>query len=377
MAEGLTYKAAGVDIKLGDLASEIMYKASVETWKNREDKIGEVFIPYEHFSGLRGMNIDGLPSGAIQGINYDGIGTKIEIAERTGNHGTMAYDLFAMLCDDAVRRSVEPIWVGSVLDVNTLGKDSQDNHLDCIQELADGMVDAAKEAGVAVINGEVAELGNRVQGYGEFCYNWGGSVLWAGTKDKSLAGFDIGPCLGLVGLRENGFRSNGISLLRKVLKDKYGDRWHEADYKGQSLGKVALHPSKIYTGAVIDMIGGFDEEDVAAVQGIAHITGGGIPGKLGRALRPSGSGAVIDDPFEPCDLMLHCQEIGPVTDKEAYSTWNMGNGMIIVSSDPWAVIEIAEEHSIEAKLIGEVRKEPGIEIISKGFHNTDERLLFK
>lgn len=377
MAKVLTYKDAGVDIKLGDLASEIMYKASAETWKNREGKIGEVSIPFEHFSGFRSMNIEGLPSGAIQGHNFDGIGTKVEIAERVGDHSTMAYDLFAMLCDDAVRRGVEPVWLGSIIDVNTLGNDSEDNNLKYIQQLADGMVNAAKAAGVAVTDGEVAELGDRIQGYGEFCYNWGGSILWVGEKEKSLTGFDIGPRLGLVALKENGFRSNGISLLRKVLNNEYGDRWHEAEYKGRTLGEVALHPSKIYSAAVVKMMGGFQEEDEAAVQGVAHITGGGMPGKLGRILKPSGSGALIYDPFEPCDLMLHCQEIGPVLDKEAYSTWNMGNGMIIVSSDPYSVIEVAKDYSIEAKLIGEIRKKPGIEIVSKGYHTKGQLLHFQ
>lgn len=373
----MTYKDAGVDITLGDLASDILYKASRETWKNREGRFGEVFIPFEHFSGLRAVRVGGLPADSVSSLSFDGIGTKVEVAERDRKHNTAAYDLFAMLCDDAVRYGVEPVLIGSVLDVKSLGKDANGNYLHYIQQIADGMVDAAREANVAVINGEIAELGYRVRGYGEFNYNWAGGVVWFGRESRLLTGFEVEPGNSLVALKEEGFRSNGISLLRKIMVLEYGDEWQEEKYKGEKLGEIALHPSKIYSATVVDMTGGFEGEPKADVRAVAHITGGGIPGKLGRTLKPSGLGALIDDPFEPCDLMLHCQEIGDVADEEAYNTWNMGQGKIITTPEPDNVIKIAKSHNIEAKVVGRIKKEPGIEIISRGYHKDGELLLFR
>src|SRR4030042_5331410 len=109
-------------------------------------------------------------------LNSDGVGTKVEFAERTGKHDTMAYDLFAMLCDDAVRFGAEPVALSNVLDVNALDKNT-------IQGLAKGMVKAAKDAGVAIVSGEIAELGTRIGGYGKDNYNWGGTVLSIIGKD--------------------------------------------------------------------------------------------------------------------------------------------------------------------------------------------------
>ena len=163
----------------------------------------------------------------------------------------------------------------------------------------------------------------------------------------------------LVGLKENGFRSNGLSLVRKVLSDNYGQEWH-LDHK--DLAEKALQPSKIYCAAITDMIGSLDEEPQAEIHGFAHITGGGIPGKLGRVLKPTGLGADIKTPFEPSEIMLHCQELGNISNKEAYKTWNMGNGGIVITPEPDSVIDIAKKHDIEAAIIGVVTQEKGISI---------------
>ena len=114
------------------------------------------------------------------------------------------------------------------------------------------------------------------------------------------------------------------------------------------------------------MFGGYGREPKVELHGVAHITGGGVPGKLGRVLRPSGLGAVIDEPFEPSDIMLYTQGIGNVEDAEAYRTWNMGQGMIVVGPNPEQVIEIAKSHGIEAKQIGYVSKGHSIRIRNKG-----------
>ena len=117
-----TYAEAGVHLDLGDAASRLLYNAAKRTWEQRQGRFGEVIIPHDDFSGVRCIAVGSLPPDTVMGIGFDGIGTKIEIAERLGQWHTLAFDLFAMVCDDAVVQGAEPVLVGTILDVRTLGK---------------------------------------------------------------------------------------------------------------------------------------------------------------------------------------------------------------------------------------------------------------
>lgn len=368
-----TYAASGVDVKLGDDVSEILYNAAKQTWDNRKGKLGELIVPFDDFSGVRAIDVSGLPAGTLMNIGFDGVGTKIEVAERVGDYRTVAHDLFAMVCDDAVVRGAEPVLVGSILDVNSLRDKNKKPFLGQIRQLAEGYISAANAAGVAIVNGEVAELGDRVGGYGPFNCNWGASVVWFANRDRMFTGMEIRAGDALVGLRENGFRSNGLSLVRKIMRDNHGDDWHGIPWKTgtATLGELVLTPSRIYSKAVVDMTGGYDGEPRVEIHGVAHITGGGIPGKLGRMLKPSGLGVMIDAPFEPSDFMLYTQALGNVADYEACRTWNMGQGMIVATPNPNGVVDVAASHNIRGKQIGYVTKEPGIRIKNRGAMNPE------
>ena len=103
--------------------------------------------------------------------------------------------------------------------------------------------------------------------------------------------------------------------------------------------------------------------EAGGVNGVSHITGGGIPGKLGRVLKRAGVGAKLTDLFEPCDLMKHAIEIGGVDRDEAFRTWNMGNGMLVIvePGTEEEAIRIAGKHGIEAKVCGEISEGGEIE----------------
>jgi len=374
----MNYEKSGVSDQLGDEASEVLYKAAKLTWRNRSDIFGDVIEVSEDFTGLRGINIGGLPKGSFMNIGFDGVGTKMELAERTAKHDTIAYDLFAMVCDDAVVRGAEPVLVGSILDVNKLkepGKKGR-NYSDLIKQLAKGYVEAAKDAGVAVVNGEIAQLGARVQGFGPFNYNWGAGVAWFANKNRVFSGREIKEGDYLVGFKERGFRSNGLSLVRKIMETKLGMNWYENSINAWNIADLALIPSKIYSRAIVDIHGGFAREPRVEIHGVVHITGGGIPGKLGRVLKPSGLGAYVESPFKPCELMSFCQKIGGISDESAYKTWNMGQGMIVVSPDPDGVLERVRNYGIDVQILGKVRKDPGIVIKSRGYHSPGKKISF-
>ncbi|MCX8011623.1 MAG: AIR synthase-related protein [Desulfobacterota bacterium] len=369
------YKKSGVDLRLGDQASQILYQAARITWKNRLHQLGEVITPFDDFTGLRVIELGKLPPGTVLGLGFDGVGTKIEITERLSCYSTIAYDLLAMVCDDAVVRGGEPVLVGTVLDVNSLGKNNE-SFLNFIKQLAKGYVRAAQEAGVAIINGEIAELGVRVSGYGPFNYNWSAGVIWFARKERMFTGKEINPGDVLVGLKEEGFRSNGLSLVRSIFRKNFGENWHTRALNGKNLGELVLKPSRIYSRAVVDMFGGVNRPPRVKIHGVAHITGGGIPGKLGRILKPQKLGARIDNPLPPGEVVAYCQKIGKISDYEAYQTRNMGQGMIVVTPDPEKVIEVARNYHISAKIIGEITPTPGITIKSQGVFQKGERLKF-
>ncbi len=373
-----TYAGAGVDVDVEAKAARILYEAAKLTWKNREGALGEVTMPFDDFAGLRVVKVDNLPKGTVMYGGSDGVATKADFAERANKFDTLAYDLIAMVCDDAVIKGGEPVLLKNVLDMNTLGQD--DSRLHYIEELARGLVAAAKEANVAVINGELAQLNDRKGRMEHFSVDWSADVTWFAHESRLITGYEVQPGDAIVGLREEGLRCNGISLIRKVLREKYGEQWEEQIFDGQRLIDIALQPSRIYSAAVVDMFGGYNlnRKPKAVIHGAAHISGGGIPEKLGRLLRASKHGATIDNPFEPCALMKHCQEIGNVTDFEAYRTWNMGQGMLIVSPNPDDVIAVAKAHGITAQIVGSIEAEPGIRIKSTGAnHNKEGWLEYK
>ncbi len=375
---GDPYKAAGVNTELGNDISKVMYEAAKATWTNREGRYGTMEELHNSFSGNRVMPMRylGNVSELVDNLNSDGVGTKIEIAERLENHSTVAFDLFAMSSDDAAIRGAEPVKVNTVLDVKKL-TDSE-TMWRAIKQLARGSIAAAAAADIVITNGEVAELGNRVGGYGEFNYNWSSTVHWVGHESRVLTGLEPRPGDKLIGIQEPGFRSNGISLVRQVFGEEFGPDWHKTIVPrfGKRLGEIALIPSIIYTKLLVDMSGGYDinRRANAPFSGAAHITGGGIPEKLGRMLEPTGLGAVIDKPLKPCYAMRLLQNITlqsndpdvRVTDEIAYKKLNMGPGLIIATSSPDRTLEVIENHGLSGNVIGEIIDEPVIRIKSHG-----------
>jgi phosphoribosylformylglycinamidine cyclo-ligase len=374
-----------VNIDFGDDVSMLFYEASKMTHDNRP---GLMSTAVDSFSGFRAIDGDylGDMTGHWLQIGLDGVGTKVEIAERVGNHRTIAHDLFAMICDDAAVRGGEPLAVGSILDVRQLN-DNETTH-QAIAQLARGYMEAAKLAGVVVVNGELAELGGRIDGYvdmrdksGGFNYNWGGVVLWDALKSRALDGSTIQPGDALVGFAEKGFRSNGITDVRNAFEHRYGRYWHRQHLPRlgtQSLGELALRPSTIYCQVITELTGGRDrdKDPRAEIHGVAHITGGGQPSKLGRMLEPSGYGAAIDSPLDPPKIMLEVQRIRGFSDETAYGKWHMGPGMIVATPEASKVISVAKEHGIEAKEIGMITEKPGLMIENLGAVQEESRLTF-
>lgn len=379
------YKAAGVDLELSNDVSRWLYEAGKQTWVNRAGKYGEIVAEHDSFSGYRDWSIEPLldmrnPAAVRFDQDADGIGTKVEVSQRTSEYGTAAFDLFAMALDDPAARGFEPAVVTTVFDVNKL-----EAHMSpAVRQMAEGMFRAAKLSNVAVKGGETAVLGRCVGGYGDpskvLQYNWSATVHSVAHADRRLSGLEVRPGDSLVAFQETGFRSNGLSLVRRALSQEFGRYWHARPFEemGKKLGQAVLQPSIIYTPVLVDITGGYDDrrQPKAAIHGAAHITGGGIPEKVGRMLEATPYGADIEDPYDPSELMNRVQVIGGVPDEEIYHVINGGQGMIVATPEPGKVIATAFAHGVQAKEVGAVTKRPGIRLRSAAALSPGKRLEY-
>lgn len=368
------YALAGVDVDIEAEASRILYEASKRTFENRSGKIGEIVTPFDDFAGLKMVDVSKLPAGSFLSMGFDTAGTKVEIAQRVGKYDTIAFDLFAMVCDDALVRGGESILVGTNLDIKSVGMD--DRFLPIMRQLGEGYVAAAKEANVAIINGEIAQMGSLMAGHGEFPFHWGAACIWVGRKEKLFTGTDMKAGDAVVMLREKGFRANGWSLVRKTFERVHGNEWHTTAHDGSTLGLLALTPSQIYSRLVVGMHGGFDTEGTCELHGVAHITGGGVPEKMARVLRRSKLGARLTGLFEPAEIVSYCQKLGDISDHDAYRAWNMGQGLAIITPEPDKVVAASKEYGIDAQVAGELISEPRVILTSKGVEAPGRELSF-
>jgi phosphoribosylformylglycinamidine cyclo-ligase len=338
-----TAQHSGININLGDDCSRKAYNWAKQTFGNRAGKAGMACVKVDGgFANLLDFN------GVKIGISSDGIGTKIEVAERTGIYHTLGFDLMAMIVDDLAANGIEPTTLSNILDVDFLDPD-------IIDDLMRGLHDAANECGVAVSGGEIAELGTRMNGYGpRMHFNWcatGIGILHPNLK-KPIDGSAVQAGDAVMAFQSRGFRSNGFSLLRTIMREQFGAEWHTVKYDdAQTWGEVLLTPSRIFAPMICRLL-----SEGVGIKGIAHITGGGIASNFERVTKVNTLEAALDHLFPPLEMMQKIMELGQITAETAYRYWNMGNGMlfVITPSEADAVIRLSAECGFNARRVGTV-----------------------
>lgn len=383
------YRQAGVDLDISNIASQIAASESQLTWRNRADQFGEPIAFSSSFISTKRLITDELHArpdvSIIHGV--DGVGTKPEFSERMRLFNKLGYDLMAMAIDDGPVEGGEAVLVNNCLAVSSLTEDT----LPFIEQLFQGLRRAADKGGVVVFTGEIAVHGDRLNGPTDFTVDWMADATGLVSEERVITGEKVSEGDILLGFAEpEGFRCNGISLVRKTFKQVYGGEWHNEPFWGTTLGKLAMSPSTIYSGVMREITGGYkiEKEPIADVHGVAHISGGSIPEKVGRMLKASGLGAVIDTPFDLPFIMQHCQEIAevenedhskrPMSDKEMITTWHGGQGYVLAvhEDDVGAVRNKSRKMGVECKPIGKVVKERGISITSKGVRTPGKVMSF-
>jgi phosphoribosylformylglycinamidine cyclo-ligase len=293
MSKGLSYRGAGVDIEAGDALVEAIKPFARRTLRP------------EVLAGIGGFGaLCELPKKYREPVlvsSTDGVGTKLKLAFALGRHDTVGIDLVAMSVNDVLVQGAEPLFF---LDYFACGKLDPKVGKQVIQGIAAG----CEQAGCALIGGETAEMPGM---YPPGEYDLAGFCVGVVEKARIVDGRSIAPGDVLLGLASSGPHSNGYSLVRKILER----------------GKPPfdpLEPTRIYVKPVLKLL------EAVTIKGLAHITGGGLPGNVPRVL-PAGTRAVIRKSAWPRPAAFAwLQQAGDVAEEEMWRVFNCGIGMVAV-----------------------------------------------
>ena len=308
----MDYKQAGVDIQAGRTFVQNIKTAVQNTYRP------------EVMGGLGGFGgAFEIPAGYQQPVlvsGTDGVGTKLKIAQQLKRHNTVGIDLVAMCVNDIVTSGAEPLFFLDYLATGVL----EPNEL---QAVVEGIAQGCQQAGCALLGGETAEMPGFYQPHE---YDLAGFTVGIVEKSKMLNGTQPQVGDAVIGIASHGVHSNGFSLVRKIIDT------HDLDLndrpetlEGKSLGEVLLEPTAIYVKPILEIL-----RKEYSIHGIAHITGGGLPENLPRAIAPNQSIAIVPGSWPILPVYQWIQSQGPVAEADMYDTFNMGIGMaVIVAKD--------------------------------------------
>ena len=354
------YKLDGVNIELGDDFSSFCAKICQSTYGH--SKFVEVLdLSRGNFRGPRGFRFKNLPDGCIQTMVADGIGTKVIPIVASGKLETAASNVIAMTAMDITRYGGLPLVFVNIFDVNSLGEPGSETYKLCVETML-GLKRLAGTYGYVVLGGETAELGACVGSEdtnAKVKFNWGGVMLGVYHPDKMIYGDTLKAGQVVIALRDD-FRSNGISSVRKALSIKYGSNWYNNPEALPDI--IEASSASAQYDRFLNFLNGWENEvggykPVIKTHLIVHLSGGAFESKLGKdMLEPQGLSAELDNLFSPPEIMRKCATWRELSDEECYSTWNGGQGALVVTDEKDAkfFLYLADKFGVEAKIAGNI-----------------------
>ncbi|AJE50965.1 phosphoribosylaminoimidazole synthetase [Paenibacillus jamilae] len=328
------YKNAGVDIAAGNEAVERMKKHVKRTFRP------EVLTDLGGFGALFGLNKDKYEEPVLVS-GTDGVGTKLKLAFAMDRHDTIGIDAVAMCVNDIVVGGAEPLFFLDYLACDKVIPEK-------IEAIVAGIAEGCHQSGCALVGGETAEMPGM---YSEGEYDIAGFTVGIVDKSKIINGSSIAPGDTVIGLASSGVHSNGFSLVRKLLLEQQGYDLHdEIEGLNGKLGDVLLEPTKIYVKSVLALL------DKVKVKGMAHITGGGFIENIPRVLPDHVNVDIQYGTWPILPIFQLMQEKGEISNKDMFTTFNMGIGMVIVVGAEHAqtALEVLKEQGEAAYVIGKV-----------------------
>jgi phosphoribosylformylglycinamidine cyclo-ligase len=334
----MDYRSAGVDVEAGRAFIDRI-RGSVDSTR-RPEVLGGV----GGFAGLcrlpQGLRRPLLVAGS------DGVGTKLELAQRLSHHGSIGIDLVAMCVNDVITSGAEPLFF---LDYIATGRLSPDS----LAEVVEGIARGCRLSGCALLGGETAEMPGF---YATGQYDLAGFCLGVVEEDQRIDGRAIQVGDRVVGIASSGVHSNGFSLVRRILESQHVTLETKRSADAPPLLEELLVPTVLYSDLVRALLA-----DNLAPHGMAHITGGGLPENLPRCL-PAGCHAVVDpNSWERPGLFQWLQDKGHVPEPDLWHTFNLGVGFCLVVSaeNVNAVLEVCKSCGHQAWEMGRIEAGSG------------------
>lgn len=335
-AGSLSYRAAGVDIDAADDAKHRI-KAHVMSTLTAGTR-GE----FGGFGGMFRVPTD-VPKPVLV-ASADGVGTKLKVALEAGRYDTVGHDLVNHCVNDILVQGAVPLFFLDYVAFGAL-------EAQLVEGVVAGVAAGCRENGCALLGGETAEMPGV---YTPPDYDLAGFIVGYVDEDAVLGPNRVREGDVLIGLESTGLHTNGFSLARRIVRDRMQLRVADP-FPGdkRSVGEVLLAIHRSYLPAMRPVL--------SAVHAMAHITGGGLPGNLNRALPPTLDAVVDTGSWEIPNLFRQLQRAGEVELPEMFRTFNMGVGMVVIADDSGAaaVLSDAAAHGIDAWRLGRVERGTG------------------
>ena len=343
MTGALDYRTAGVDIDAADDAKRRI-KAHVLSTLTAGAR-GE----FGGFGGMFRVPTD-VPKPVLVS-SADGVGTKLKVAIEAGKHDTVGHDLVNHCVNDIHVQGATPLFFLDYVAFGVLEPA-------LVEAVVAGVAAGCRENCCALLGGETAEMPGV---YTPPDYDLAGFIVGYVDEDAILGPNKVQSGDVLIGFESSGLHTNGFSLARRIISDRMklsvGDRYPGDD---RTVGDVLLEIHRSYLPALRPVL--------SRVHGMAHITGGGIPGNLNRTL-PSGLDAVVNTAsWQVPNLFEQLGRAGGVERREMFRTFNMGVGMVVIAAEASAqdLIAAGAAHGIRAWRMGDVAQGSGQVLLNQG-----------
>ncbi|MHC4275465.1 MAG: phosphoribosylformylglycinamidine cyclo-ligase, partial [Planctomycetota bacterium] len=262
----------------------------------------------------------------------DGVGTKVKLAAELGVYDTVGIDCVAMNVNDLIVQGAEPLFF---LDYLGLHKNIPRQ----TAELIEGVARGCELAGCALLGGETAEMPDI---YAEGDFDLAGFAVGVVPLRRAIDPMRVEPDDVVIGLASSGIHANGFTLINRILRGGELDADQVYPQLGpRKLGEVLLEPTRIYARPIVTLLHRYKVKRI--VSGMAHVTGGGLPGNLARVL-PGEVDARIDcGSWTTPPVFDLIQQRGNVEPQEMRRVFNMGVGLVLIVRPTFA-------HSVERQL---------------------------
>lgn len=330
--KSFTYKDSGVDIKAGEQLVDKIKSVVKETHND------QVLSNIGGFGGLFAPDLTAFDKPVFVS-SVDGVGTKLIVAFKAGVYNTVGQDLVNHCVNDIAVCGATPLFF---LDYFSTGKLEQKTGF----EVVSGFAKACKENGVALIGGETAEMPD-IYSDGEF--DLAGTIVGIVDRDQLITGDRVKKGDKLIGIPSSGLHTNGYSLARNVLFQRYHVE-DQVDELNSTLGETLLNIHRSYLAHITRL------KSTEGVRAFSHITGGGIEGNTKRVL-PGGHSLSVDwASWERPPVFDLIQREGSVPEDDMRATFNLGIGLVVIV-DPEieeSVFSLLEGMGEEPVVIGSV-----------------------